>query len=96
MNSITQYFHFLVSEDTPLSEVKVGELPAWLMRRSKNPIDWTRAAGRAYSRYMQNWVYVRKGGIAPFFHFAAMWCGLFYVMNHKKHYAPHSNAKIHW
>ncbi|KAA3681495.1 F-type H+-transporting ATPase subunit f [Paragonimus westermani] len=32
--------------DTPLLDVKLGELPAWLSRRSRNPADWARAISR--------------------------------------------------
>ena len=40
----------VVSEDTPLSQVKIAELPGWLNRRSKNPRDWARAVSRAHWR----------------------------------------------
>ena len=47
------YLHILYcfSGDIPLAQVKLGELPGWLMRRSKNPIDWSRAIARGWWRW---------------------------------------------
>merc|ERR1711976_675092 len=49
-------------KDTPFGQTKLGELPGWLMRRSKNPADWGRAASRAYWRWQFNYILPKKAG----------------------------------
>jgi hypothetical protein len=39
------------SEATPLGQVKLGQLPGWLLTRSKNPADWARAVARGWWRW---------------------------------------------
>ena len=77
-------------------DVKVGELPAWLSRRSKNPMDWGRAVARGWWRWHFNWTKPRKAGMAAFFQFAAGYCTLFYLMNYKRTYGHHKNFRYHW
>lgn len=37
---------FVISEDIPLAEVKIGELGGWLSRRNKSPSALTSAISR--------------------------------------------------
>mmetsp|Transcript_31457 Transcript_31457/g.51903 ORF Transcript_31457/g.51903 Transcript_31457/m.51903 type:complete len:126 (+) Transcript_31457:75-452(+) len=81
--------------DTPLSQVKVGELPAWLARRSKNPIDWTRAGSRAYWRWAHKYAMPKYCGMVPFFQVFAFSMTFFYIMN-SPNISHHKNHKYHW
>ena len=39
------------SEATPFGQVKLGELPGWVLSRSKNPADWARCVARGWWRW---------------------------------------------
>ncbi len=54
------------SEDTPLSEVKVGELPKWFARRNFSPTAMGRCASRAYWRWNHKFMQPRNAGIAGY------------------------------
>merc|ERR1712077_157082 len=38
-------------KDTTFLNTKLGQLPGWLLRRPKNPIDWFRATNRSWWRW---------------------------------------------
>ena len=72
------------SEDTPLGEVKVGELPAWLSRRSKNPVDWGRAVSRAYWRWSHKYYLPKYCGITPVVQLCVGLSAFFYFLNYPR------------
>ena len=47
--------------DKAFGEVKLGELPAWLSRRGKSPIDWGRAVSRVYWRWSHKYFLPKVG-----------------------------------
>lgn len=49
-------FNFIFKGDTPLSEVKLNELFAWINRRNFHPLAMTSAISRAYYRYTRRFV----------------------------------------
>merc|ERR1711992_220310 len=81
--------------DTPLSQVKLGQLPAWFARKSKNPIDWARAVNRFYWRWNHKYLQPKHCGLTPFIQIGAMSMVLFYTMNYHK-FKAHRNFKYHW
>ena len=74
----------IFSADTPLAQVKLGELPAWLGRRSKNPVDWARATSRAYWRFAHKYYYPKNSGLTPIIQMGAGLIVFFYCMNYNK------------
>merc|ERR1711963_263090 len=72
------------------------ELPGWLMRRSKNPADWGRAASRAYWRWQFNYILPKKAGLAGPIQLVLGICAFSYAINYNKTYSHHKNFKIQW
>lgn len=70
--------------DTPFSQVKVGEIGAWLSRRDKNPRALVAAVSRAWWRWNHKYVLPKRGGIAPFFQLVTASMAFFYVINYGK------------
>eukprot|EP00094_Tigriopus_californicus_P004929 TCALIF_04747-PA protein Name:"Similar to CG4692 Putative ATP synthase subunit f, mitochondrial (Drosophila melanogaster)" AED:0.06 eAED:0.06 QI:0/-1/0/1/-1/1/1/0/117 len=68
-------------KDTPLSEVKLGQLPAWLSRRSKNPVDWVRAGSRGYWRWSHKYLFPKHSGIVPVVQMAVGLSFFFWALN---------------
>ena len=73
-----------LAEDAPLAEVKVGELPAWLSRRSKNPADWARACSRAYWRWQHKYWFPKHGGFTGPLQGIIGLSVFFYLINYTK------------
>merc|ERR1712012_1009568 len=86
---------FYGKKDTPFGQVKVKELPGWLARRSKNPIDWGRAVGRGYWRWLHKYHYPIRSGLAFPFQVMMGWSAFFYFLNYNK-IQHHRNWKHHW
>eukprot|EP00095_Tigriopus_kingsejongensis_P005509 snap_masked-scaffold1966_size23764-processed-gene-0.3 protein:Tk05509 transcript:snap_masked-scaffold1966_size23764-processed-gene-0.3-mRNA-1 annotation:"leucine-rich repeat-containing protein 47" len=82
-------------KDTPLSQVKLGELPGWFARRSKNPVDWGRAVSRSYWRWSHKFVHPKYAGITPLFQVACAASLFYYAINYTK-IKHHRNFKHHW
>lgn len=87
-------FFTFIAADTPLAEVKLGELPAWLGRRSLNPRRWLQAADRAVWRYYDRWIFPKRIGAAAIYQVAFMLSASFYVINyhriqHERHFKYH-------
>ena len=80
----TQFQQLFFSEDTPFGQVKLGELPAWLSRRSKNPVDWGRAVSRAYWRWQHAHVMPRNAGITWVIQGVVGLSVTFYILNSDK------------
>ncbi len=62
----------------------MGELPSWLSRRSKNPVDWSRAVSRAYWRWGHKYYLPKYAGLTPVIQFCVMLSATFYVINWPK------------
>merc|ERR1712108_33200 len=86
---------FYGKKDTPLSQVKLGELPGWFSRRSMNPIDWSRAVSRAYWRWNHKYMQPKYCGLTPLIQLAFGSMAFFYVLNYGK-FKNHRNYKYHW
>merc|ERR1712244_59985 len=81
--------------DKAFGEVKLGELPAWLSRRGKSPIDWGRAVSRVYWRWSHKYFLPKYSGLAPAIQLIVGWSAFFYLINYPK-YAHHRNYKHQW
>ncbi|KAL3311114.1 hypothetical protein Ciccas_010310 [Cichlidogyrus casuarinus] len=80
--------------DTPFAEVKLGELGAWLSRRSKSPIDMGKAFGRFGWRWWHKWMMPTKTTFAPFLQVALTISAIRYIQDYKEH-KNHRHAKYH-
>nr|CAH7753713.1 unnamed protein product [Callosobruchus chinensis] len=80
--------------DTPLGQVKLSEIGAWISRRNKTPSSISGAISRAYWRWQHKYVQPKKAGIAPFFHVVFGCMTFFYVINYGK-LKHHRNYKYH-
>ena len=85
----------LISADTPLAQVKLGQLPGWLARRSKNPIDWGRACSRAWWRYSHKYQQPKYCGITPIIQVCAVGMTFFYFLNYQK-FSEFDDLIIHY
>eukprot|EP00090_Calanus_glacialis_P021111 TRINITY_DN3257_c0_g1_i1.p1 TRINITY_DN3257_c0_g1~~TRINITY_DN3257_c0_g1_i1.p1 ORF type:complete len:109 (-),score=10.50 TRINITY_DN3257_c0_g1_i1:101-427(-) len=87
---------FYGKADMPLSQVKVYQLPAWLLRKQfYNPIAYGRSVSRAYWRWNHKYALPKYSGLTPLLQMTVGLCGVFYLMNYTK-IAHHANAKYHW
>jgi F-type H+-transporting ATPase subunit f len=80
--------------DTPLSQVKLGDLGSWLARRNKTPPAMVAAVSRAWWRWQHKYVQPKRAGIAPFLQVVSGAMVFFYVINSKK-LSRHKNYKYH-
>jgi len=87
---------FYGKKDIPLSQVKVYQLPVWLLKKQwYNPIAYGRAMSRAYWRWNHKYVLPKYSGLTPFLQCAVGFSAVFYLMN-SGNIAHHKNAKYHW
>ncbi|GAB6025757.1 hypothetical protein CHUAL_011742 [Chamberlinius hualienensis] len=80
--------------DTPLGEVKIGELAQWLGRRKWGPRPFAQACSRAYWRWQHKYSLPRYGGLAPYVQIAVGSAFVFYLLNYYK-IKKHSQWKYH-
>uniref|UniRef100_A0A6M2DPL3 Putative mitochondrial f1f0-atp synthase n=1 Tax=Xenopsylla cheopis TaxID=163159 RepID=A0A6M2DPL3_XENCH len=80
--------------DTPLSQVKLGELGAWFGRRSKSPQAMVSCMSRAWWRWQHKYMHPRKAGIAGYYQLTVGCMMFFYVLNYQK-ISLHKNYKYH-
>ncbi|XP_026478773.1 putative ATP synthase subunit f, mitochondrial [Ctenocephalides felis] len=80
--------------DTPLSQVKIGELGAWFGRRNKSPQAMAACVSRAWWRWQHKYIHPRKAGIAGFYQLTVGSMILFYALNYGK-ISAHKNYKYH-
>lgn len=80
--------------DTPFSQVKVGEVTAWLGRRNKTPGAIAGACSRAFWRWQHAYLQPRRAGVAPFFQVVVGSMIFFYAINYGK-IRHHRNYKYH-
>jgi F-type H+-transporting ATPase subunit f len=86
---------FYGKKDSPLAQTKLGELPAWMSRRSMNPVAMGRAISRGWWRYQHKYIFPKYCGLTPVVHYIVGISTLFYCLNYKK-YSHHRNKKYHW
>jgi len=87
---------FYGKADVPLSQVKVYQLPVWLLKKQfYNPIAYVRAGSRAYWRWNHKYSLPKHSGLTPFLQITAGLVGIFYVMNYSG-ISHHRNQKYHW
>merc|ERR1711976_448495 len=82
-------------KDKPLSQVKLGELPGWLMRRNKSPAAMARAVSRAHWRWCHNYLFPKYAGKAAIVQFAVGYMAFYYMINYTK-YSHHRNYTFRW
>jgi len=75
--------------------VKVGQLPAWLARRSMNPVDWGRACSRAYWRWSHKYYLPKYANLAPAIQVIVSVCTISYIINIER-IRHHKAQKYHW
>ncbi|KAB0793623.1 hypothetical protein PPYR_13243 [Photinus pyralis] len=80
--------------DTPLAQVKLGELTGWLGRRNKSPRAMVACVSRAFWRWQHKYVQPKRGGIAPVFQVIFGSMALFYILNYRR-ISHHKNYKYH-
>merc|ERR1711997_462509 len=62
-----------MAQDTTFANTKLGQLPGWLLRRPKNPVDWFRAVSRSWWRWRGAYLTPRYANGAGVFQFVAAW-----------------------
>merc|ERR1712029_141810 len=77
---------------TPLGQVKLGQLPGWILSRSKNPIDWGRCVARGWWRWRFNYLTPKYATLAGPLQFIAATCVFFYAINYDKTYSKHRQS----
>merc|ERR1711976_135361 len=82
-------------KDLAFKDVKIGEMGAWIGRRSFHPLAIGRAMGRCWSRYQIKWFMARTPALAPPVQFCALLIGWFFIDTWKHRY-HHCAVKYHW
>lgn len=67
-----------------MSQVKLGEIGAWISRRDKNPRAIAGAFSRAWWRWQHKYVQPKRAGIAPMLQLVAGSMVFFYAINYTK------------
>ncbi|OQR75593.1 mitochondrial ATP synthase F chain-like [Tropilaelaps mercedesae] len=80
--------------DTPLSEVRISELGAWLNRRNKTPQAMVAACSRAYWRWQHKYLLPRYTTFAPIAQALVASSLFFYYINYSK-LQVHRKYKYH-
>ncbi|XP_022667135.1 putative ATP synthase subunit f, mitochondrial [Varroa jacobsoni] len=70
--------------DTPLSEVRLSELWAWLGRRNKSPQAMVAAISRAHWRWMHKYVHPKYSNFTPIGQMFVVSSLFFYYLNYSK------------
>ena len=72
------------SEDIPLGQVKISELPGWLARRSWTPAGIARGMSRGYWRWNHAFLQPKRAGMAGFIHWCVGICFVSYMASYGK------------
>ncbi|XP_064594462.1 putative ATP synthase subunit f, mitochondrial [Liolophura sinensis] len=80
--------------DASLGEVKVGELGSWLARRNWTPAGMAGGISRAYWRWAQKWLLVKRGSMAPIAQSIVGLSVFYYFLQYKAH-TNHRHFKYH-
>lgn len=81
---VKPFFWFRFSADTPLAQVKLGEIGSWLARRNKTPQAMVATVSRAWWRWNHKYCQPRRTGIAPFFQLVSGMMVFFYCINSQR------------
>ena len=81
--------------DTPLSQVKLGELGSWLGRRSYSPTAMGNAITRAVWSWKHKYLFPKKSGLTALFHPIIATMVFSYCINYRR-LRTHRNVKHHW
>merc|ERR1712098_822555 len=86
---------FYGKPDIPFSQVKVYQLPAWLLRRQfYNPIAYGRAMSRAYWRWNHKYALPKHCGLTPVLQMSAGFMALFYLLNYERSLITRTRSTI--
>ncbi|XP_034247776.1 putative ATP synthase subunit f, mitochondrial [Thrips palmi] len=80
--------------DTPLGEVKLGELQKWLGRRNFHPRAMVQCASRATWRWRHKYVFPVRSNAAFLYQFIFCTSIFYYTINYKKFW-DHAHYKYH-
>ncbi|XP_054013122.1 putative ATP synthase subunit f, mitochondrial [Hylaeus anthracinus] len=80
--------------DTPFSDLKLKEVPAWIGRREKGPRQLMGLFSRAFWRWQHKYVLPKKTGIAPIAQIVVGGSMFFYYLNYYR-IRGHRNYKYH-
>ena len=72
------------SEDIPLGQVKISELPGWLARRNWTPAGIARGMSRGYWRWNHAFLQPKRAGMAGFIHWCVGICFVSYMASYGK------------
>merc|ERR1711874_867938 len=86
---------FYGKKDTPLSQTKLYQLPAWLARRNPSPVAMARCVSRAFWRWNHKYALPKYCGLTPALQVVAGSMAFFYIIN-SGNIAHHKNQKYHW
>ena len=67
-----------------MGDVKLGQLPAWLSRRSADPRMMMAAVGRANARWQLNYHHAVRPGLAPLFQIWAFCIATGFIVTYHK------------
>merc|ERR1711921_52412 len=59
---------FYGKRDIPLNECKIGDVPAWLLRRNMSPKAMISCFSRTYHYWNQKWMLPKRGSAAGTYH----------------------------
>lgn len=80
--------------DTAFGDVKISELPGWIVRRRKTPAAVIGAISRAFWRWQHKYWQPRKAGAAPLYQTLIGSMIFFYFINYDRT-IHHRNYKYH-
>ncbi|XP_044732797.1 putative ATP synthase subunit f, mitochondrial [Chrysoperla carnea] len=80
--------------DTPLAQVKIGELGSWISRRNKSPQAVAGAVSRAWWRWQHKYMQPKRHSMAPFYQIIVGSMAFFYFINYGR-IKHHTNYKYH-
>uniref|UniRef100_A0A6G1SK34 Putative ATP synthase subunit f, mitochondrial n=1 Tax=Aceria tosichella TaxID=561515 RepID=A0A6G1SK34_9ACAR len=83
-------------KDTPLKDVKLGELKAWISRRQKTPSAALAVVSRLSHEYLRRWVHTRYGSPSkPILQVLIMSSALSLCLSYG-YYRNERSHKYHW
>lgn len=83
-------------KDTPLQEVKLGELRTWLARRNYTPQAMLASISRSAALYRYKWMDTRYGSPSKALIQIALMSGLASLVLHYGYYRAERHHKYHW
>jgi hypothetical protein len=81
---------------THFADVKVIQLPGWLLQRSYNPINMWRVLSRGYHKWLQHSYLPKTATLQWPIQFAVGSMTFSYLLNYYQHHACHKRYKHRW